>query len=304
MEILVALLVGLMVGYLFRLSDEWMVRINQLIFVSLAVLIMALGAQIGADPEVLSNLGSLGLQALLLTLLSIGGSVLVVWLIERRWLKRVRAGRGLSHSDGENPFKLALWIGGLLLAGVATGYFLIRPDYISWLENVATVALCLLLFAVGLDLARQKHIWHQLKRMGWSIGLIPIGVLLGGMLGALVGSIFLNITVPVALATGASSGFYSFAGVFIAERVGAQAGTIAFLTNFFRELLSFFIIPVLGSRMKGSLAVMAPGGATTMDTTLPVITRALGSEVAAIALINGAVVSLLVPVLVPLLLQL
>lgn len=304
MELLVALLAGLIAGYLLRLSDEWMNRLNGLIFASLALLIMSLGAQIGADPEVLANLGSLGLQAFLLTLLSIGGSVLVVWLLERRWLKRLQAGREVAGSNEENPFQLALWIGGLLLLGVVTGYFLLKPLHLPLLGQVTTAALCLFLFAVGMDLARQSHIWRQLMGMGWLIGLIPLGVLLGGMLGALIGSIFLDITVPVALATGASSGFYSYAGVFMAERVGAQAGTIAFLTNFFRELLSFFIIPVLGSKLKGSLAVMAPGGATTMDTTLPVITRTLGSGVAAIALINGAIVSLLVPLVVPFLLSL
>lgn len=304
MELLVALVAGLIAGYLIQLSDAWINRLNQTIFVSLAVLMVALGAKIGADPEVLANLGTLGFQSLLLTFLCIGGSVGAVLLIEWRWLRGFDNGDSISTAEAGNPFQLAVWIGGLLLAGVAVGFLLLEPRHLPLLGNLVTMALCLFLFVVGVDLARQTHIWREIRKMGLIVALIPFGVLAGGMLGALVGSIFLDITVPIALATGASSGFYSYAGVFIAERVGAQAGTIAFLTNFFRELLSFFIIPILGSKLKGRLAVMAPGGATTMDTTLPVITQTLGSGVAAIALINGAIVSLLVPIVVPLLLQL
>ena len=51
-------------------------------------------------------------------------------------------------------------------------------------------------------------------------------------------------------------------------------------------------------------AALAPGGATTMDTTLPIIARTMGSEAALLAFASGATLTVLVPILVPLLIRL
>lgn len=305
MVLIIAVVVGLIAGYIIHLPDRWRDKLGNLSFIALAVLLLALGAQIGADPAAISNLGNLGLKSLLLTLFSIGGSVGGVWLVEKRLFKRYKAMGNMSSGEGEeNPFRLAIIIGLILTAGIACGYQFLAPEHLPLLANLATYALALMLFFVGFDLARNKHVWSQLRKMGVMALFIPVGVMLGGVLGALIGGLIIGISVPVALATGAASGFYSYSGVVVAEIVGAEAGAIAFLANFFRELLSFFIIPILGVRLKGSIAAIAPGGATTMDTTLPVIVRSLGSDAAAIALINGSLVSLLVPVVLPLLLNL
>jgi len=53
----------------------------------------------------------------------------------------------------------------------------------------------------------------------------------------------------------------------------------------------------------GRLISIAPGGATTMDVTLPLIKKTAGDEMVLPALINGIVLSALVPILVPLFLK-
>jgi len=55
--------------------------------------------------------------------------------------------------------------------------------------------------------------------------------------------------------------------------------------------------------MRKELAVPM-GGATTMDTTLPIMTKFGGSEVALIAFVHGFVLTALVPFVVPFILQL
>lgn len=54
---------------------RWMGRLQT---IALILLILALGVEIGADEQVIASLGSIGLSALVITLLALAGSVLAV----------------------------------------------------------------------------------------------------------------------------------------------------------------------------------------------------------------------------------
>ena len=54
----------------------------------------------------------------------------------------------------------------------------------------------------------------------------------------------------------------------------------------------------------GRLESIAPAGATAMDTSLPIIAGATDSRTAVVSFITGVVLSLLVPVMVPLMIAL
>jgi len=60
--------------------------------------------------------------------------------------------------------------------------------------------------------------------------------------------------------------------------------------------------PVL-SKYFGKLAPIASGGATSIDTTLPIITRYSGKEYAVIAVFSGTVLTIIVPFTVTLFLS-
>lgn len=106
-----------------------------------------------------------------------------------------------------------------------------------------------------------------------------------------------------ASAVGAGFGWYSLSGVILSNIYSVETRALAFMTNIIRELISFILIPILAVRI-GNLAAVAPGGATTMDTTLPLIARATDADTAVIALVNGTTLSVMVPLLVPLLIGL
>ena len=133
---------------------------------------------------------------------------------------------------------------------------------------------------------------------------MPILIALGSILGAVIGGQMLNLPFNEASAVGAGFGWYSLSGVIISKIYSSDLGALAFLTNVFRELMAIILIPLL-AKLGNKILVIAPGGATTMDTTLPLITRSVKQkEIAVIAFISGAVLSSLVPVLVPLLINL
>lgn len=186
--------------------------------------------------------------------------------------------------------------------GAALGRWVLPGNLIGHLDMLTTSALCLMLVGIGIDLGSQKEAWSRLRSMGWRIMLVPILVAAGSLGGAVVAGLFLGMPLREASAVGAGFGWYSLSGVLLSKIYSVEAGALAFLTNVMREIISFIIIPLLAARI-GRLAAVAPGGATTMDTTLPLIARTTDADTTVIALVNGTTLSAMVPLLVPLLIN-
>lgn len=73
---------GIFTGWLFRrfLSVS---LLNQILFGSVLALLLLLGIQVGANELLFANLDTMGLQAMVLTLLALAGSVLAVRIMEK-----------------------------------------------------------------------------------------------------------------------------------------------------------------------------------------------------------------------------
>ena len=104
-------------------------------------------------------------------------------------------------------------------------------------------------------------------------------------------------TLSDCLALGSGMGYYSLSSIFITGYRGAELGTVALLANILRELAALLLAPFLARRF-GSLAPISVGGATTMDTTLPVITRSVGPQYVVLSVFHGFVTDFSVPFLV------
>ena len=107
------------------------------------------------------------------------------------------------------------------------------------------------------------------------------------------------------MAVGAGFGYYSLSSVLITQmkepQVGvafaAQLGTIALMANIMREVLTLLTAPLI-YKVFGRFAPISVGGATSMDSTLPVITAVCGKEMAFISIFHGVTVDFTVPFLV------
>ena len=143
-----------------------------------------------------------------------------------------------------------------------------------------------------------KEVFTRIKELGFKILLIPFGVVVGSLCGGLLTSFLVNLPVKDSLAISAGLGWYSLSGILITEAGNPVAGTIAFLSNVFREMLTFIVVPFIASHMNYYCAI-APAGATAMDTTLGIISRNTNATVAVLSFVSGVICTLLVPVLVP-----
>ncbi len=183
-----------------------------------------------------------------------------------------------------------------LVSGVVVGRYL-GPDF----GNAYELVLYLLIFLIGLDLGMNFKM-ADLKKVGKSALLMPFLTIIGSLLGALVASLVLGVPLKWGLAIGAGCGWYSLTGPLIAQ-YSVVYGAVGFLANLIREILTILLYPVLAGKIGPRKAVVI-GGATTMDTTLPIIARFGGREVALVAFVHGFVLTAVVPFLVPLILSL
>ena len=192
---------------------------------------------------------------------------------------------------------------GAILFGVIMGRWFIPEAFTPYIDPVTTLALCAMLVGIGIDIGSKRETWGKLWEMGVKVFLVPVLVAAGSLAGAAAGGTIMGMPINESTAIGAGFGWYSLSGVLLAKIYSVETGALAFLTNVARELIAFLIIPLLAARSIGVVAV-APGGATTMDTTLPLIAGVTDPETAIIAVVNGLVLSSMVPVLVPLFISL
>ena len=180
-----------------------------------------------------------------------------------------------------------------VLSGILFGY--IYPNFSFAIDHLVTISLLLMMFFVGFDFGQDKELFNQIKKEGFSLLIYPLLIAIGS----------LPIGLLPSLTCASAFGWYSLSGPLLGKLVSAELGTVAFLTNLFRELCTFFLAPILAksSLEKGDIKPLtfAAGGATTMDSTLPVILKAAGPKTALAAFISGAILSMFAPFLLQLL---
>ena len=183
----------------------------------------------------------------------------------------------------------------VLILGVLGGIYL--PVGLSaFLDQAASVMLLILLFSVGIDLGRNRQVFAQVRQLGFRILLVPFGVILGSLWGGAVASLLVQTTMKEGMAIVSGLGWYSLSGILLTNAGNPIAGAISFLSNVFREMLTFVLIPFLAKHLNGYSAI-APAGATAMDTTLGMISKHTDGTIAVVAFVSGVICTLIVPIL-------
>lgn len=198
---------------------------------------------------------------------------------------------------------MALAVALAVLGGIFAGWALLPPNIAADMESVATGILTLLVFLVGIDIGHNRAAWRQAAVLGPRLLWVPAAVAGGSLAGAALAGLVLSMPLKEAVAVGAGFGWYSLSGVLIAGIYSVELGTLAFLANVAREIMAFLLIPLLAVAL-GKLAAIAPGGATTMDSTLPLISRVTDARTALIAFVSGLVLTAAVPLIIPFILGL
>ena len=149
-------------------------------------------------------------------------------------------------------------------------------------------------------LSARENQWNSknFRSLNPRLVFLPVATILGTLSAAALVSLLLpHRSVTDCMAVGSGFGYYSLSSIFITQYKGAELGTIALLSNITREIITLLSAPLL-VRWFGNLAPISAGGATTMDTTLPIITRYSGQQFVVVSIFHGFVTDFSVPFLV------
>ncbi|WP_297824999.1 lysine exporter LysO family protein [uncultured Desulfovibrio sp.] len=178
-------------------------------------------------------------------------------------------------------------------AGVGLARLGLIPHYFME-HDVTLYVLWLLMLLVGLSIGADRRLGEILRTLRPRVLLLPLATTVGTFAGVAAASLFLAYSLADCLAVGAGFAYYSLSSIFITQYKGAELGTVALLSNILREILTLVGTPLL-VRLLGPLAPISCGGASTMDTTLPVIARYAGREWIFISIVHAMILDFSVP---------
>ena len=196
--------------------------------------------------------------------------------------------------------KDSLYILLFFVSGIIVGVWHIIPQEVG--DILMTYALYLMLLLAGMCMGFDTRNFLIFRTYGLRILLLPLGSIIGTALGCLLAYMILlgigqYLSLRDVLGVGAGFGYYSLSSAMITKLGNAELGSVALIANISRELLTLLFAPIM-VRYAGGLAPVAAGGATTMDTCMPVIARHAGEEYAIMGIFSGMVLSMVVPILV------
>lgn len=290
-------------------------------------LCLIMGLRMGANEQVISNLGSIGLMSLVITIFCIGGSLGAIFLARKifgmdrkgRFVKDLagqEAGTDGEGSDrvgqkddqGNMDLKSTFIILGIVAAGMLIGAFCIlgRAPRILQIFDVASndaliVLLCILMFFVGLDLGGSDEVIASMRRAGLRVLAFPVATMIGTMVAGVAACLLLGLTLKEGSAICIGFGWYSYAPIVIAG--GGQqymiASAISFMHNVIREVTGIIFIPLVAKKI-GYMESTGVPGIAAMDVCLPIVERSCGPAIVVYAFATGVIMCVVTSVGVPL----
>ena len=293
---------------------------------ALILLMAVIGLNIGTSPQVMGNLGAIGLNCLVISLSAILGSVILVCLAEATVMPlekiRLQLAEESTHTAEENAHAveesagsqdaliqgsdeqsktgfspLIILMPACIVIGITAGYFWLQDMSRGILDTALTISLIFLYTGVGVSLAENKEVFQYIKRLGARVLFMPAAIFAGCICGGLISGLLLGLPLSYSVISASGMGYYSLTGAFMTETFGIEAGTYGFIVNVSRDVFTVALLPILSKISKGS--PIASGAAGCMDTMLVPVTRAVGPELGMVALISGTILTFVVPVWLP-----
>lgn len=312
---------GVFLGWISkRLMFSW---INRVITALIWLLLYILGLEVGANEKIVNDIYHLGIEALVISVTGMLGSIFAVLLLEKFVLnkktkkKKIQPitesieelvieseKKSISEAEKKKEVVKPNLLGSVVIVswfffGVICSLYHILP-----IEQInpqwGFMALCALLTCVGFSLGHDPMLNSYIKGLHFRLFLLPVMTITGTLLGTLIlGIIWHQHTITEYLALGSGFGYYSLSSILITQYKSAELGTIALLANIIREMCTLLLAPLI-VKYFGHLALISAGGVTSMDTALPIITQYAGKQYIGLSMMHGILCDFSVPFLVTL----
>lgn len=290
---------GIVIGRLFKIGN-----VQKIVTVVTWLLLFLIGWETGGNENVINALPSIGMNALALSLAGVAGSSALAWALWRNMEignnpegqpsgEDCRASNNQAVKKGliESLIILAFFVTGICLGLTGTT---LGDGIVS---RLSLWTLCILILFIGMSIGGNPELASSIKKMNPKLALLPFATIFGTYIGCIIADVFIGYKISDVLAIGSGFGYYSLSSVLISKSLGLKFGAIALISNIIREVFTLLCSPLL-VKIAGPLAPIAAGGATTADTTLPIIRNSSGEEYVLLSIFHGFLVDFSVPFLV------
>ncbi|RIY32550.1 hypothetical protein CKF54_04580 [Psittacicella hinzii] len=290
--VLAPIFIGYYLGTIFTQIGKYL---GKLLTIVLCILLFIMGFKLALIDDLLVKLPKVAFDlTVIVVILSLCNILL---LIPYDKLKNKSAH---FHQIKVNYLHLFFDISKLILsviAGVVVGAIYVYFDYSidhHLLGIYSNIALLLLIFIVGLELGGAKY---RLRDVFLNKEAIIISLLFtfSCLVAGVIVSFVLNMNVWRSLAYTSGMGWYSLSSVIVTNAYSPLEGSLMFFIDIAREILALFLVPILMKNYRCT-AVTFPG-ATSLDSSLPIIQKSGGNGVVGLAISFGFLANLYVPVL-------
>ena len=189
---------------------------------------------------------------------------------------------------------------GFFLLGCLVGvYFMVDFD----VHQAAVYVLYFLMVLIGINLGGNQNIKEFFSQIRLKMLLVPLATVSGTIVFSAIGGFLLSRwTTYDCMAVGCGFAYYSVSSILITQlksaslgvQVATELGTIALLSNIFRELFALIGAPLI-RRYFGYLAPISAAGIGSSDITLDAISRCCGMNAVPIAVLHGLLINITMP---------
>lgn len=315
------LALGYFLGSKLRDKRDKMGFLDGLTNFCVSLLVFVMGIKMGSNEEVIANLGTIGIQSVVITVVLAVITVAAVTMARillgmnkyaltkkqqaELGEKGVGGGNEAAEADaGAGSNLMTILIIAFTIIGLILGYFVVRNSVglMAAFEvsngHIMTVGLCLLMLSIGLGMGLDGTVLTYLKQAGFRVLVFPVVVIVATTAGGFVVSlIYSELSIGESLAICYGFGWYTFAPIAISNAGYVMAGAISFLHNVIRELSGIVLMPILAKRI-GYLEVAAIPGVAAMDVCLPIVERVTRQDIIIYSFLIGFSQAIFVPILV------
>lgn len=191
------------------------------------------------------------------------------------------------------------------ILGCIGGYFFTADFDV---HKLSVYVLYVLMLLLGINLGGNQDIKGFASQLSFKMLLVPIATVSGTLLFSAIAAFILSQwSIFDCMAVGSGFAYYSLSSILITQfkeasiglQLATELGTIALLSNIFREMMALLGTPLL-VKYFGKLAPISAAGVNSMDVVLPIITRYSGKDMIPVAIFHGILIDLSVPFFVSL----
>lgn len=163
--------------------------------------------------------------------------------------------------------------------------------------------LYVLMLLLGINLGSNRNLRQFVLSLNFRTLLVPLATVSGTLLFSAIGGFLLSRwSIFDCMAVGSGFSYYSVSSILITQikspsigvQLATELGTIALLSNIFREMTALIGAPLF-RKYFGYLAPISAAGIGSSDISLAAIARCSGPEAVPVAIVHGILINISMP---------